>query len=108
MVQTPLLEPLISGMLRMIGSRRRRLLTVIPKGWGLVFRDLCEPRVGASDYDSIEIVFDDVSVEIRPHPAYFTMWEGVCPGILDLTQSGGSLDCELAPDHSCFRAVFSC
>jgi len=37
-VEKPMLEPLVFGMLRVLGTRRARLLTILPKGWGLVFR----------------------------------------------------------------------
>jgi hypothetical protein len=107
LIEKPLLEPLVSGMLRILGARRFRILTIIPKGWGLVFRDFCEPRVGRTGEDEIEVIFDDIAPEVREHPVYFDMWEGVCLGMLDLAMPDGVLDYELAEDQSCIHARFS-
>jgi len=106
-VEKPLLEPLVSGMLRVLGERRVRLLTIIPKGWGLVFRDFAEPRVGAATDDGIEILFDPVAPDVREHPVYFDMWEGVCLGFLDLACPEAALDFDVAPDRSQIAARFS-
>ncbi|MCP5058442.1 MAG: hypothetical protein GY937_17195 [bacterium] len=105
-VEKPMLEPLIFGMLRVLGTRRARMLTVIPKGWGLVFRDLCEPRMGMCRDDEIEVIFDSIAPEVREYPTYLDMWEGVCLGLLDLACPGGSLDFERAPDRSRVIARF--
>lgn len=107
LVANPLLEPLVAGMLRILGERRFRLLRVIPKGWSLVFRDFCEPRVEPTDEHQIEIVFDAIAPEVREHPVYFDMWEGVCLGLLDLACPDGSLDFDIAEDRSTIHAVFT-
>lgn len=107
MVGRPLLEPLVNGILRIVGRQRTRLLKVVPLGWDLVFRDFCEPRVGEAEAGRLELRFDDVTPAVRSYPAYFLMWEGVCRGLLDLTEPGGSLDYEVAPDRSSVSARFS-
>ena len=106
MVEKPLLEPLVSGMLRVLGTRRRRILTIIPKGWSLVFRDFCEPSIVTSSDRELEILFDAIPRVVRAHPVYFTMWEGVMLGFLDFTHSDGEIDFELAPDASRVRVRF--
>ncbi|MCP3986617.1 MAG: hypothetical protein GY723_19715 [bacterium] len=107
LIEKPLLEPLVMGMLRVLGKRRTRLLAIIPKGWGLVFRDLCEPRVGSSGPGEIEVIFDAIAPEVREHPGYFEMWAGVCLGLLDLACPDGTLDYEVAADWSSIRARFT-
>ena len=107
LVEKPLLEPLVAGMLRMLGEQRVRLLTIIPKGWGLIFRDLCEPRLGKTGDDEIEVVFDAIAPAVREHPAYFDMWEGVCLGLLDLACPEGALDYEVGSDRSRVVARFT-
>ena len=107
MVQKPLLEPLVGGMLRILGRRRTRLISVIPKGWGLVFRDFCEPRCETREDDEVVVVFDDIAPAVRRLPVYFRMWEGVCLGMLDFTRRDGTLDFEIAADLSSIRARFS-
>lgn len=107
LVEKPLLEPLVAGMLRILGERRFRIITIVPKGWGLVFRDFCEPCLGSTDSDEIEVLFEDIAPEVREHPVYFDMWEGICLGLLDLACSDGSLAYELAPDRSSLRVRFS-
>jgi len=107
LVQKPLLQPLIGGMLRVLGERRFRIITVLPKGWGLVFRDFCEPRLGVTGEDEIEVIFDDVAPEVREHPVYFDMWEGVCLGLLDLACPAGALDYQVAHDRSSIHVRFT-
>ncbi|MAE94933.1 MAG: hypothetical protein CL910_09765 [Deltaproteobacteria bacterium] len=100
MVKKPLLEPLVFGMLRVLGYRSLRLVTIVPKGWGLIFRDFCEPRIENASESEVTLVLDQVHPEVAARPVYFRMWEGIFLGMLDMVCADGSLDFEVAPDGS--------
>ena len=72
-----------------------------------MFRDFCEPRLGRTDDDEIEVIFDAIAPEVREHPVYFDMWEGVCLGLLGLACPDGALDYQVAADRSSIHARFT-
>jgi len=107
-IQKPLLEPFVMGMIRVLGKRRSRLLNLIPRALPLVFRDFFEPKAVSTDGGArTEIRLEAIPPAVREFPAYFTMWEGVFLGVLDLVEIGeNALEFRVAPGRECVTASF--
>ena len=84
MVQRPLLRPLIEGAQRLFFGAAGQMIGLIPKGWGLAYRDFCTPRIETVGPRESRLVLDDIAPEAFASPGYLHCWHAVCRGILDL------------------------
>jgi hypothetical protein len=103
----PLLGAFMSGMQRLLRVDPARVITWIPKGWPLVYRDLCQLEVRKDATGGARIAFVDVADEVRQRSNYFHSFHGVCRGVAALVGSGYEVQFAIARDYSSAEAVFA-
>jgi len=91
LVDKPLLRTFVSGMLRVIGGSPARRVGLLPRGWGLVYRDFCTLSVEDEGPEGVTLVFDDLAPELRTYPSYLHSFRGVCEGFAIVAQIPGTL-----------------
>lgn len=107
LAEKPLLNSFVSGMIRLFGDDPGRVIGILPKGWGLVYRDLCEPRCDRAESGKATLLFEKVAAEVRAAPNYFHCWHGICLGVADLTRMQGTVDFAVRTDRSAASATFA-
>src|SRR5690349_15078681 len=70
LTERPLLKGFVSGMLDLFGRDPGRVIGLLPKGWPLAYRALCEPKVERLLPGQVTLRFDDVASEVRASPNY--------------------------------------
>jgi hypothetical protein len=106
LIERPLLKTFVSGMMRVLGNDPGRIIGLIPKGWSLVYRDLCRPVLDASREDAPAILFEQVAPDVRKYSNYFHCWHGACAGFAQLSQIKSPVRFTIAGDKSSAEAVF--
>ncbi len=95
LVDKPLLRSFVHGGLRMFGAKPGKILKLVPKGWGLAYRDFCTPAFTLVREGHAELRFEDVAPEAFESPGYLHCWHGICLGIFDLEKpSNGRVEFE--------------
>jgi hypothetical protein len=107
LVDKPLLKTFVSGMVALIGHDPSRIVGLFAKGWPLVYRGLCEPRLIATSGRHPVIRFDHLAPELRLYRNYFDSWDGACQGFAHLAKVTGYVHFSVAPDVSFAEARFS-
>jgi hypothetical protein len=107
LIDKPLLHGFVSGMLGLFGRDPSRVVSLLPKGWGLVFRDLCTLTLGTPDRTGINLAFHDVHPTLARYPNYFHSFDGICQGVLSVATPRGVVSFEVSNDRSSALARFS-
>ncbi len=106
LVDKPLLKSFVSGMMRVFGSSRTRVVSLLPRAWGAVYRDFCTPRV-SQHASGATVTFYNIAHPVWQYPNYFNSWRGVCEGMLDLAELEGTVEFQLERDRRRAVAEFS-
>jgi hypothetical protein len=106
LAERPLLKGFVSGMTALLGHDPGRVLGLLPKGWSLVYRACCEPRMDTSVAGEANLRFVDVAAEVRSAPNYFHSWHGTCLGMADLARMEGKVTFVVSANRSTASATF--
>jgi hypothetical protein len=106
MIDKPLLQSFVSGMIRLFGRDPARVVALIPKGWPLVFRDCGTLTVLSSGDREAILAFSDLPPVFRRYPNYFHSFHGICAGVLLVATPRGRVDYVVAKDHASATARF--
>jgi len=106
LIERPILKSFVSGMINVFGDDPGRVIGILPKAWGLVYRDLCEPLCIRTEEGKTVLRFDKVAPEVRVYANYFHSWHGTCLGVADLARIRGRMTFDVAEDRSSAVAVF--
>ena len=107
LIERPILKSFVSGMINVFVDDPGRVIGLLPKGWGLVYREICLPSCVRSESGKTIVRFDDTAPEIRAYPNYFHSWHGTCLGLADLARIKGQVTFEVARDRSSAVATFA-
>lgn len=106
-VDQPLLRTFVSGMLGIVGNDPARVVALIPKGWSMIWRDMCTPRFTIDDAGRPVIHFDNIDPQVRAYDNYLCSWHGSCLGFARLTRLPVNVDFQIDPDASHASATFN-
>lgn len=106
LVEQPLLRTFVSGMLALDGNDPARVIALIPKGWSMVYRDMCTPSFSLDVQGRPVIAFDDIDPLVRIHDNYIASWHGACLGMARLARVSARVDLWVADDRSRAEATF--
>ena len=106
LIERPLLGNFVSGMVRVFGRDPARVVALFPRGWSLVYRDLCTPRLLSGAGGQPVIRFENIAPEVRAYPNYLYSWHGVCQGFAHIARVQGNVEFSVAPDASAAEAKF--
>jgi hypothetical protein len=108
LVEGPLLGSFVSGMVRVFGRDPARVVALFPKGWPLVYRDVCMPRLVSSADHRPVIRFENIAPEVRTHYRnYLHSWHGACQGFAHIARVQGRVEFTVSPDGYVAEAKFS-
>lgn len=107
LAERPLLKGFISGMTGLFGNDPGRVIGLLPKGWSLVYRDLCDPKMDRLAPGQLSIQFARVAPEVLAAPNYFHSWHGTCLGLADLAQMKGKVVFLVSADRASANVTFS-
>ncbi|MEY4508596.1 MAG: hypothetical protein RLZZ450_718 [Pseudomonadota bacterium] len=106
LAERPLLKGFVSGMIALLGHDPGRVLGLLPKGWPLVYRELCDPQMDTSVAGEASLRFVHIAHEVRAAPNYFHSWHGTCLGMADLARMEGKVTFVVSADRSTASATF--
>lgn len=106
LTEQPLLKAFVGGALSLVGHDPARVLAWMPKGWSMVWRDMCTPRFALDASGQPVIHFDEVHPEVRRYESYFASWHGSVLGFARLTGVPVQVTFTVAPDKSHAQATF--
>jgi hypothetical protein len=107
LVDRPLLRNFVSGMMRVLGRSPATVVRLFAKGWPLVYQDLCEPQLIATNESRPSIRFVDIDQSVRRYANYLDCWHGACQGFALIAKVHGRVEFEVAADRSWAEAKFS-
>jgi hypothetical protein len=105
LVDRPLLRSFVGGMVNVLGRDPPVVVSLFVKGWGLAYRDLCEPVLTTVDGQPA-IRFEQVAPEVQLYTNYFASWDGTCRGFADVARVRGEVRFTVAPARDWAQAVF--
>ena len=97
----------VNGMISLLGHDPGRMIGILPKGWGLIYRGVCEPSSDRRAKGQVVLRFERVATQVRASPNYFHSWHGTCLGMADLARMEGSVVFVVAEDRSSATATFT-
>jgi len=106
LVDRPLLRNFVSGMMRVLGRSPASVVRLFAKGWPLVYQDMCDPHLVATEDAQPTIRFAEIASAVQRYPNYLHCWHGACQGFALIAQVRGHVDFEVAPDRSWAEAKF--
>jgi hypothetical protein len=106
LVDRPLLRNFVSSMVAVLGRSPISVVRLFTKGWPLVYRDLCEPKLIATADGQPTIRFENIAPEVRRYTNYLHSWYGACQGFAHVAQVKGHVRFEVSPDFSWAEAKF--
>lgn len=106
-VDQPLLRTFVSGMLGIVGNDPGRVVALIPKGWSMIWRDMCTPRVALDAAGRPVLHLDNIEPRVRRYDNYLHSWHGACLGFARLTRLPVNVEFEIAADKSHATATFN-
>jgi len=107
LAERPLLKTFVSGMIGLLGNDPGRVIGLLPRGWPLVYRELCEPRLQRTAAGRASVHFMRVAPEVRDAANYFYSWHGTCLGVADLARMPIAVEFVVSADRSSASATFS-
>jgi hypothetical protein len=105
LVDRPLLRTFVAGMVNVLGREPPVVVGLLVKGWGLAYRDMCEPVLTTVDGQPA-IRFENVAPQVREYSNYFASWDGTCRGFADIARVRGIVRFTVAPSREWAEAVF--
>jgi len=105
-VDKPLLRAFVNGMLSLVGNDPARIIAWMPKGWGMIWRDMCTPRFELSAQGTPLLHFENIHPSIRLHENYIHSWHGAVLGFARLSRTAVNVTFSVAPDLSHATATF--
>lgn len=90
LVERPLLKSFVQPALRLFLGRPGQLVALIPRGWGLAYRDFCTPAFRRTGPATAEVRFDDVAPQAFEAEGYLHCWHAICLAVLDLERMPGA------------------
>lgn len=105
LVDRPLLRSFVGGMVNVLGRDPAVVVSLFVKGWGLAYRDLCDPVLTTVDGQPA-IRFEHVAPEVQHYTNYFASWDGTCRGFGDIARVRGQVRFSIAPQRDWAQAVF--
>ena len=106
LVERPLLRSFVSATLKALGRNPVGVVRLLAKGWPLVYRDVCEPKLIATVDGQPTIRFDHIAPAVQRYRNYLDSWYGGVQGFADLAGVRGHVELEVAPDVSWAEAKF--
>lgn len=106
LIDRPLLRNFLASMVAVLGRSAASSVRVFAKGWPLVYRDLCEPKLIATPDAQPTIRFENIAPEVRRYPNYLHSWQGACQGFVHIARVRGDVHFEVAPDMTWAEAKF--
>lgn len=106
-VEQPLLRTFVSGMLGIVGNDPARVIALIPKGWPMIWRDMCSPRFALDDSGRPVLHLDHIDPRVRVHDNYLYSWHGACLGFARLARYPVNVELDIAPDKGSATATFN-
>ena len=103
----PLFRSFVSGMGRILGNDPARLVSMVPKGWPLVFDDFCTLRFERGPADRVALVFEDIAQQVKKYPNYFHVWHGTLWGFAKSAGANAHVDLIVAKDLRSAEARFT-
>ena len=100
LTEQPLLKSFVGGALRVLGNDPVRFIGMLPKGWSMIWRDMCEPRVDTDRAGRPVLVLERVDPLVQPYPNYFHSWHGAAWGTARLTGRQVHAVLDVATDRS--------
>jgi len=100
LIDRPLLGNFVSGMVRVFGRDPTRVVAWFPKGWSLVYRDMCTPRLVSGADGQPVILFENIAPEVRAYRNYLHSWHGACQGFAHIARVEGKVRFSVSPDAS--------
>jgi hypothetical protein len=107
LMDRPLLRTFVSGMVRILGNDPARVVSMVPKGWPLVFHDFCNVRFERGPADRVALVFDDIAPQVKKYPSYFHVWHGTMWGFARIACANAHVDFTVAKDMRSAEARFT-
>jgi hypothetical protein len=92
-------------MVNVLGRDPPVIVSLFVKGWGLAYRDLCEPILTTVDGQPA-IRFEHVAPEVRRYTNYFASWDGTCRGFAGVARVRGDVHFTVSPQCDSAQAVF--
>jgi hypothetical protein len=90
LIERPLLKSFVQPALRLFLGRPGQLLSLIPRGWGLAYRDFCTPSFRRTGADTAELTLDDIAPQAFEAEGYLHCWHAICLGVQDLERAPGA------------------
>lgn len=105
LVDRPLLRTFVAGMVNVLGRDPPVVVGLLVKGWGLAYRDMCDPVLTSIDRQPA-IRFENVAPQVREYSHYFASWDGTCRGFADIAKVRGVVHFTIAANRESAQAVF--
>jgi hypothetical protein len=90
LIERPLLRSFVQPALRLFLGTPGQVVGLIPKGWGLAYRDFATPHFRRTGPGAAELHFEDVAPQAFEAEGYLHCWHAVCLGIFDLEKAPGA------------------
>jgi hypothetical protein len=93
--EIPLLRPLLSATHKLFGLTPINALRLVPSGWRLIYRDVCNVQVQSVDNDSCEIVLENTAELMMRSEGYLASFRAIFIGVIEATgYRGDATVCE--------------
>lgn len=106
LVKRPFLRTFVSGSFAVLGSSPVSVVRIFVKGWPMVYRNLCEPKLIATVDGQPTIRFENIVPEVRRYSNYLHCWHGACRAFTQLARVQGEVSFQVAPDLAWAEAKF--
>lgn len=106
LIDRPLLRNFLNGMVAVLGRSPTSSVRLLAKGWPLVYRDLCEPKLIATPDAQPTIRFENIAPEVRRYTNYLHSWHGACQGFVHIARVQGHVRFEVDPNLEWAEAKF--
>jgi hypothetical protein len=106
LIDRPLLGTFVEKMLRVFGVSPVSVVRLLVKGWPLVYREICDPKLIAAADGQPTIRFENIAPAVRRYSNYLHCWHGVCQGFAAIAGVRGNVTFEVADDMTWAEARF--
>jgi hypothetical protein len=90
LIDRPLLRSFVQPALRLFLGRPGQLVGLVPKGWGLAYRDFCTPSFRRTGAGAAELRFDHVAPQAFEAEGYLHCWHAIALAVFDLERAPGA------------------
>ena len=106
LIERPLFRSVAQPALRLFLGRPGQMVGLLPRAWGLAYRDFCTPSFRRVGPGAAELHFDEVAPQAFEAEGYLHCWHAICLAIFDLEKTPGAR-VRFEIDRSRARAVAS-